>query len=187
MPLFTLISLVLGIFGASHALMSALRSRYDSELREIFRTYAGIVQEIKQTCNHGNDASSFADAHASRICRRQTFWNFATGASLWMFATAVLTLAIFALANDWSPPQVAQNAPVTQAMQNAPVNQWILDHVGAVKFFMGAYLVAVSGFFALAHSSSGVIVKEFKDLQGQKSTAISAIQAQRTQSITRTS
>ena len=177
MPLFTLVSLVLGIFGASHALMSALRSRYDSELREIFRTFSGIVKEIKQTCKNGADPSSIADEHAARICRRQSFWNFSTGASLWMFASAVLVLAVFALANDWTPSPSAQNAPV---------NQWILDHVGLVKFFMGAYLLAVSSLFALAQSSCGIIVREFKALQGQKSTAISAAQAPQTQQITGT-
>ena len=168
MPLFTLVSLVLGIFGASHALMSALRSRYDSELRTIFSKYQDTVGQIKQACNSAPAASGAADAHATRICRRQKIWNIATGTTLWMFAIAVIGLSILALASDWSPPSVSQNAPV---------NQWILDNVTWVKSLMTFYLISVITCFICASGSSDVIASEYNALQEQLSTAVAAAQA----------
>ena len=151
MPINTIITLIIGIFGANITLIAALRGQHDGEVRKISENITRTVNEFLTLIGGsecpGKDAALKAQNEVPKYYKR---WTRALSWPTWAFAVYVMITTVAFVFMKW--PDSADG----QASANQ-VTDFIVSHCYLIKVFIGVFLVFNLGCFGVAIHSQKCI------------------------------
>lgn len=149
MSLITVIALLLSIFGATVALLNALRSHHAVDIGEILDTSKSESNELRVDLSSTCETSTNVLEYTNSIKYWNCAWKLTLILPVWIFSGIVVILAIWVLQADWVQPlnQIGEIPKVNCS----PGEVFITTHPIGFKFTIGFLLVVniICYFYAL--------------------------------------
>lgn len=146
MPSYTLIALLLSLFGAAMSLMSALRSHHGDTMKSIRADHQNICAAVKSAHEVNGLTWNHAIKLQRQICRWLLIWDKAMVAPIWVFSVVVLLVSVVALSVQWPSgnPVPLTSAPglppVITTASIASIDQFIIGNSFLCKSMVGLLL-----------------------------------------------
>jgi hypothetical protein len=146
MELYTLVSLIIGIFGGTYAALNAARTHFEGDLKKAYEESDGKIKAIEQVRGTNNKASVHVQRHKDRICNAWATWQWMNIIPGICFFLAVYAVVIWVLL-DWPDITRQHTQPGELALLHAkfPWNSFRLIIGGLGTINLGCVAVA---FFA---------------------------------------
>lgn len=159
MPSYTLIALLLSLFGAGMSLISALRSHHGDAMKAIKGDHPRLCSVVLQA--HEKNGQTFAKVgqHETDIGRWLWWWEKAMIAPIWAFSVVVVLVSVVALSVEWPssaaaamivPTAPTPGSPVVTTVSIATIDQFIIFHGGMCKSIVATLLLINIGCYAIA-------------------------------------
>ena len=166
MELYTIVSLIIGIFGATYAALNALRSYYEPKINKAKETSLEVVTRLTETLGAAHKRTGHCQKHSNTINRWQTCWRWAHALPTLGFALFILFIGIWTLIS-WSDVTVQHlGADLAAKMQQFP---WSWMRGGLCAYLTGntvAFIVAVIAYSKC--STSEVMLSEHDEDKDKK-------------------
>src|ERR1051325_8550440 len=143
MPLYSLIALVISLFGAAYTAIAALRTRFDPMITDLVR---GAEPQLNIISRLGSGTSDNASEHAKRLRFWAAVWgwsHFIPILAFWLFAFAAAAWALVSWAAITTLPAVAAVSPSLSA---APSQSTLSSQPWQLRFSWAWWVVCVSAF-----------------------------------------
>lgn len=141
MPIYSLVALLLSLFGATYTVMANFRNSSEVGLKQEVEGTEGRLAFIKQ--NSGSEGTDKADKHAHVIRTHYEYWRVCHYVPLGFFCVVILVLSILCLVfwNDVTLP-VQPNALPERSQTVCQAGWWMLLFALAVN--IGSGIVAIT-------------------------------------------
>lgn len=173
----TIITLLIGIFGANITLISALRSQHHDFVKRCYEDCERKVNELLTLLSSNATCSASKDARkAGREIPRlySWYWVKALAIPTWVFAAYVVVVTTVFVVMPW---------PQTISDTTSEITSFITSHSAAIKFFVGAFLILNLGCFFTALYSQKRIRTLFEGMELHIETAKEAVKASKQNSV----
>lgn len=136
MPSYTLIALLLSLFGAVMSLISALRSHHGDTMKSIKSEHSRLCNLVMQAHADGGQTWIKVKQHEVAIARWLWIWEKAMVAPIWAFSVVVVLVSVVALSVEWPSVvplrafplrPVSRQSIITSFPTTAHVNGWWLS------------------------------------------------------------
>jgi len=143
MPVNTIITLIIGIFGANITLIVALRTLHGSELKKISDDLTRTINEFRTLVKTDCPGLAAAQSAENKIPGLYKSWTRAISWPTWVFAAYIIAFSIIFIFMKWP------DSATGEASSNE-VTFLIAQHCIWVKYFLGVFLIFNIGCFSTA-------------------------------------